>query len=144
MAQNKNVNRGIFILRICFPLLMLLEHGWPKVRTLLSGDPIRFADPIGLGVTLSFILVAFAESVCMIPVMAGFFNRLFLIPPIINFTVATFLFHRSDPFTGKEKAFMFLLVFIILFIIGKGPFNIQDRWFKKKRPKNPILNFLSQ
>ncbi|MFX1238154.1 MAG: DoxX family protein, partial [Promethearchaeota archaeon] len=79
MAKNRISNLGIFILRVTFPLMLLLAYGWPKFKVLVSGNPIQFADPIGLGVTLSFFLVVIAEFFCMIPVVLGFFNRFFLI-----------------------------------------------------------------
>jgi putative oxidoreductase len=77
----------------------------------------------------------------MIPVILGFFTRFFLIPPIINMAVAAFIFHSADPFAVKEKAIMYLIVFVALFFTGPGKFSLQAV-LKKDWFKNPVLKFI--
>jgi putative oxidoreductase len=128
---------GIFFLRIFGGFLMVYGHGWPKLMRLLSGDPIRFADPLGLGPTLSFVLVIFAEFLCASLVILGLFTRLSTIPLVFSLSVAAFIHHSGDPFRNKELALLFLLIFFTLFLTGPGSYslhkglNIKSRLSKK-------------
>ena len=54
-------NLGLLFLRVSIGLLMLVGHGWPKLKKLTSGEPIQFPDPIGIGSEVGFVLVVFAE-----------------------------------------------------------------------------------
>lgn len=44
--------------------------------------------------------------------------------------VAFFVIHGNDPFATKELAFVYLVVFILMYIIGPGKFAV-DRWIRK-------------
>lgn len=57
-------NLSLLILRLAGGLMML-THGYPKFRKLLSGD-FSFADPIGLGEEFSLVATVFAEFICSI------------------------------------------------------------------------------
>jgi putative oxidoreductase len=143
MLKVKALNWGLLILRVGIPLMMMLGHGWAKVSKLFSGAEVQFVDPLGLGAGLSFILITFSEFFCMFPVILGFYTRLFLVPPIIGMAVAAFLYHGSDPFGTKEKALLYLMVFIALFLTGPGSLALQPQRRKDKLKKR-FLNFFSQ
>lgn len=126
--MNKNVaDLGLLILRIGFAG-MLLTHGIPKIN-LLFESPIKFADPIGVGETTTLILALIGEVVAPILILIGFKTKLATIPSIITMFVAIFVIHASDPIDVKEKAILYLVVFLVIFLTGAGKYSIDG--FKK-------------
>ncbi len=104
----------------------MMTHGVPKVQKIMGGD-LSFGDPIGLGPEISLILTAFAEAFCGLLIVLGLGTRLASIPLIITMGVAGFIHHASDPFGGKEKALLFLLIFVVLLITGGGKYSMEQR-----------------
>lgn len=128
---NKNYqNTGIAVLRIGFGLMLAIAHGWPTVKGIFTGV-IDYPDPLGLGSRTTMGLMGFAEFFCALFVALGLFTRVTLLPLIIGFLVAVFIFHGNDPFDDKERAFHYLIVFVVLFITGPGSHVITDL-FKRK------------
>jgi len=127
MKKNTSITWGIFLLRIFGSFFMIYGHGGPKLIRLISGDPIRFANPIGIGAAPSFILVVFAEFLCALFIFLGLFTRLSAIPLIVSMFVAAFIQHGSDSFAGKELALTYLLIFATLFLTGPGCYSLQKR-----------------
>ncbi len=111
--------------------LMILTHGWSKISNFTS-TLSTFRDPIGLGSAVSLQLAIFAEFFCAILLGLGFLTRLSLIPLIFTMAVAAFIVHADDPFSTKEKALLFLLVFIFQFFAGPGRYSV-DHQIKNKR-----------
>lgn len=120
--KNNFKNLALAILRIGFSGL-LLTHGIPKIGRLFA-DNIEFPNPIGLGATLSLILVLIAEVVAPAFVIIGYKTKLATIPTIILMTVAAFIVHASDPIGTKEKALLFLIGFVVIFLAGPGKYSI--------------------
>ena len=118
------------ILRLTLGLLML-SHGIPKLMKFLDGN-MEFGDPIGIGVTASLALTIFAEVICSILLIVGFWTRLALIPLIITMVVAAFIVHSADPLGTKEPALMYLFGYIALFLLGSGKYGV-DAILNKKR-----------
>ncbi|MEX2603719.1 MAG: DoxX family protein [Gracilimonas sp.] len=116
---------AILILRIGAGAL-IFTHGLPKLLKVLSGD-FSFADPIGIGPELSLILAAFAESICGIFVVLGLGTRLSAIVLSINMAVAFFFAHAGDPFGSKEKAILFLVMFVVILFTGAGKYSIDKK-----------------
>jgi putative oxidoreductase len=123
VRKDQYIDVAILVLRIWIGCFML-THGAPKLMKFFSSDPIQFADPIGIGTTASLVLVVFAEFFCSCFLILGLGTRAFLIPLIINMSVAGFIAHANDPFGKKEMAFLFLLVYLILFVLGSGKYSI--------------------
>ncbi|MBI3259675.1 MAG: DoxX family protein [Ignavibacteriae bacterium] len=130
MRYNSSVDLIIFVARIWIGCFML-THGTPKLMQFFSNEPLHFADPLGIGITASLSLAVFAEFFCACFLILGLASRAFLIPLIINMSVAGFIFHVNDPFGKKEMAFLFLLVYLILFVLGSGKYSI-DRMIERK------------
>ena len=114
----------ILVIRILFGLLFL-SHGYNKLMLHASMADL-FADPFGLGSTISFWLVVFAEVVCSFALIFGILQRVTLIPMIIAMAVAFFVVHGGDAFAAKELSFIYLTVFIILYITGPGEFSFDS------------------
>jgi putative oxidoreductase len=120
---DKTRHIGLLVVRVVLGFSMAYGHGWGKVERLFGSDPIRFADPFGLGAEISLALVAFAEFFCSILVALGAFTRLATIPLIITMLVA-WSRHFDDPFARQEKALMYLAVFIALLLVGAGKYSV--------------------
>ena len=121
---------GLLIPRIGAPLLLFTGHGWPKLVQ-FNERLNTFADPIGLGPPVSFLLVLFAEVVCSTLVLLGFLTRLAVIPPIVFFLVAAFIHHADDPWQRKEFALIFLTPFLALLFTGAGRFSFDAKMGRK-------------
>ena len=102
----------LLIVRIVFGVL-LMNHGiekWANYQELSTAFP----DPLGIGSPLSL----------------GFLYRLAMIPMIFTMGVAFFVIHGNDPFAVKELAFIYLVVFMLMYIVGPGKFAV-DHWLGK-------------
>ena len=114
----------LLALRILFGVL-LLSHGIQK-WTNFSVMSESFPDPLGVGSTLSLGLAVFGEV-----------YRLAMIPMVFTMGMAFFVIHGNDPFAVKELAFIYLVVFVLMYITGPGKFSIDhvisSALYKKKR-----------
>lgn len=122
----KNFNDlGLLILRVAFGGLML-THGIPKI-SMLSDNPIEFPDPLGIGASSSLILTLLGEVVAPILIIIGFKTKIAAIPAALTMLVAAFVVHLSDPIATKEKALLYLFVFVVIFLAGPGKFSIDKK-----------------
>jgi len=122
-TRDESLDLLVFILRICIAAFMI-THGWPKLLRLLEGGEIQFGNPIGLGPTLSLILVVFAEFFCSVLIGIGLGTRLASIPLIFTMLVAAFIAHADDPFRQKEMALLYLLFYILLLVVGSRKYSL--------------------
>ncbi|PWK19574.1 DoxX family protein [Xanthomarina spongicola] len=105
---------------------MMLVHGIPKIERLFS-SPIEFGDPIGVGPTLSLILALIGEVIAPLFIIVGFKTKLAAIPAAITMFVAAFIVHLEDDFGTKEKALLYLVCFIVIFLAGPGKYAIDNK-----------------
>ena len=122
---------AMLLLRLTFGGLMLLNHGWGKMIKLFTEDPIRFADPIGIGMAPSLALTVFAEALCAFLIVIGLGTRLATIPLIITMLVAVFVIHWADPFGDKEMALLYLIPYLAILLMGPGKISL-DSMIKSK------------
>lgn len=118
----------LLLLRVGVGIVML-THGYPKLKMLFEGGEISFIDPIGIGMTFSLILVVFAEFLCSIFVMLGLFTRLTVIPLIITMLIAVFIHHAADPFSVQEKGVLYLFIYVTILFFGSGRYSIDRLLF---------------
>jgi len=106
---------------------MLYGHGWGKLMSVFGGN-FQFLDPLGIGPTASLILAAFAEGICSLLIMFGFWTRLASLILTINMAVAVFLVHlpAGDWFGDMELPVIYLLAFFVIFLLGPGNFSVDD------------------
>ena len=135
-------NIGLLFFRISVSLLMIGAHGLPKFNRLFSGDEIKFFDPFGIGAVASLSLAVFSELVLAVFTILGIFTRFSSVGLIITMVIAAFLYHAEDPFRVKEKAILFLISYIFLFITGPGKFALQSFIESKISMKNKYVKFL--
>lgn len=133
MNKTLKTDIGLLIFRVGVAFLMLYAHGFSKIMLLFSGEEIQFVDPIGLGVTFSFILVALAEFVCSLLIVIGLGTRWAALALTIAMGVATFVQHFGQDFAdaSKQMASLFFLSFLLISFLGAGRISI-DAVIKKK------------
>lgn len=112
----------LLVLRILFGGLLLV-HGIQKLNNFADLSAV-FPDPMGVGSRISLMLAIFGEIACSIGFILGALYRLALIPMIFTMGMAFFIIHGNDAFAAKELAFIYLIVFILLYITGPGKFSI--------------------
>lgn len=120
--SDASMSIGIFFLRVAAGGLMI-PHGYSKLQN-FSKMSSRFADPFGLGPTVSLSLSIFAEFVCAILIIIGLATRLATIAPIINMAVAVFIAHKGDIFDTGETAALFLAIFVTILFTGPGKYSV--------------------
>lgn len=117
------IDVALLILRVAIGMLML-RHGIPKIKKLLSPEPIHFFKTFGLSEKQSLTAAAFVEvffSVCLI---LGLGTQLAVLPLLFTMLIAAFYTLKSQPFDTKELPVLFLLVYITLFLSGSGKFSL--------------------
>ena len=120
--KTKTLNFGLLILRVGFSAA-ILTHGYGKFMKVLAGD-FSFGDPIGIGPAASLILCAIAEFIAPIFLIVGWKTCWFSLIAVINMLVAFIIAHDGDPFSKKEKSFLFLIAFVVLYFTGPGKYSI--------------------
>ena len=112
----------LLVLRIFFGVL-LMSHGiqkWSNFQEMSA----TFPDPLGVGSPLSLGLAIFGEMVCSMGFIIGLLYRLAMLPMIFTMGMAFFVIHGNDPFSVKELALVYLVVFILMYISGPGKFSV--------------------
>jgi putative oxidoreductase len=127
---DNQINAALLFLRIVVGVFML-THGTGKLVTLFGNGPVEFADPIGIGPAASLALATLAEFVCSLLLIFGAATRFAVVPLITTMLVAGIIVHADDPFAVKEKAFLFLTVFITLAIAGAGNISVDRLIYKR-------------
>ena len=141
-AERKEMSAsiGLLILRLGIGGY-LITHGWGKLQMLLAGGAETFGDPIGLGSTLSLLLVTTSEFLCALLIVLGLATRLAAVPVVITMAVAAFVIHAGDPWTmeaaanaffsgasktwfSKEPALLYLIPFLSLVFTGGGKISL--------------------
>ena len=109
---------------------MFLTHGLQKLANFKALSD-SFPGIMGMGSTVSLALAIFAEVFCTLGFITGFLYRLSMIPMIFTMAVAAFVVHAHDPFSAKEMALLYLLIFVVMYILGPGSIAA-DYFFVKK------------
>lgn len=146
-SQGLGNSIGLLILRLGIGGY-LLTHGWGKLQMMLAGDFAGFGDPIGLGGSLSLVLVTTAEFFCALAVIFGLATHLAAAVIVFSMAVAAFVAHGADPWTmgeaarrfmsgaskswaSREPALLYLIPFLALVFTGAGSLSL-DRWIRTR------------
>ncbi len=119
----------LLAMRLLFGVLFF-THGYQKFmnyETLANG---AFPDPLGISSELSVTLAILSETLCAIAFVFGFLFRLTTLPMIFTMLVAFFVVHQGNVLEG-ELAFIYLIVFFLMYIAGAGRYSI-DHWIARK------------
>ena len=120
-ANRYGVSLFLLAMRVFIGMLFMM-HGLDKAVNfnILVGN---FPDPLGIGPFATLLLVVFAELFCAIFFIFGLLYRIIMIPMIIAMAVAFFGIHHSD-MTQGELAFLYFVIFILMYIAGPGRFSL--------------------
>lgn len=122
MTISRYNNFALLVLRVGLSGMML-THGIPKIERLFN-TPVEFPDPLGIGALWSLLLTLLGEVVAPILIIIGLKSRHSSIVALITMLVAAFVVHANDPFGKKEKALLYALGFLVVFLAGPGKFSI--------------------
>lgn len=120
--KKSSIDFGLLLMRVGFSVGMM-THGYGKFLKVIQGN-FEFGDPIGIGPTFSLILAAIGEFIAPILIILGWKTRLATIFPTITMIVAFVIAHDGDPFSKKEKAFVYLIAFLTLYFTGPGKYSL--------------------
>lgn len=121
---------GLLILRVAAGVLMM-THGWSKIQN-FEGMVESGFDPVGMGATLSVVMLIGAEFIAALFIVLGLLTRLSAIPLIVAMSVAAFVAHASDPLQVKELSLIYLTIFASLMITGAGKYSLDSILFRNK------------
>jgi putative oxidoreductase len=116
---------GLLFFRVSVSFSLAFGHGLGKFQKFISGNEIKFMSFLDMGETFSFFLAMAAEFFCSLLIAAGLLTRINSIFIIATMAVAAFVAHADDPFARKEKAFLYLASYILLFFTGPGRYSLQ-------------------
>ena len=120
--KKASIDFGLLLMRVGFSVGMM-THGYGKFLKVIQGN-FEFGDPIGIGPTFSLILAAIGEFIAPILIILGWKTRLATIFPTLTMLVAFAISHDGDPFSRKEKAFVYLIAFLTLYFTGPGKYSL--------------------
>ena len=120
--KKASIDFGLLLMRVGFSAGMM-THGYGKFLKVIQGN-FEFGDPIGIGPTVSLILAAIGEFIAPILIILGWKTRLATIFPTLTMLVAFAITHDGDPFSRKEKAFVYLIAFLTLYFTGPGKYSL--------------------
>lgn len=123
MLSKSYNNTALLFLRVAFSLC-LMTHGYGKFLKLINGN-FEFADPLGLGAIPSLIFAVLGEFIAPIFIIIGYHTRLASVFSIITMGVITFVVHADDPFKTMEKALLFFIAFIVVYLAGPGKYSLK-------------------
>ncbi len=121
---------GLLLLRVGLAFGLVYGHGWGKLTGLIGGGG-GFPDPLGIGSGPSHLLAVLAEFVTPLAIAVGFMTRLATVPTIILFLVAFFVVHGGDAFLDREKAFLYLIGYLVVLLTGPGRMSLDHKLRRK-------------
>ncbi len=132
-TNSKSFSLLLLCLRLLFGLMLML-HGLEKVYNYTELCFV-FPDPIHIGSEISLLFVIFAEILCSIFFIIGALYRIMMIPMVITMLVAFFHIHEGSIVEG-ELAFIYLLMFILMYISGPGQYSIDAKIYEYLHSKD--------
>lgn len=132
-TDSKSFSLLLLCLRLLFGLMLML-HGLEKVYNYTELCFV-FPDPIHIGSEISLLFVIFAEILCSIFFIIGALYRIMMIPMVITMLVAFFHIHEGSIVEG-ELAFIYLLMFILMYISGPGQYSIDAKIYEYLHSKD--------
>lgn len=100
----------------------MLSHGIPKLMAFATLKE-TFPDPLGVGSMVSLMLSIGAEVGCSLLLILGLFTRLAVLPLAFTMLMAFFVIHSADPFSTRELAMMYFMIYVAIFSLGSGNYS---------------------
>lgn len=118
-----SIDVALLVLRVTIGILML-RHGIPKIKKLISPEPIQFFATFGLSEINSLRMAAFVEVFFSSCLILGLGTQITAIPLLFTMVIAAFHTLGSQPFDKKELPVLFLLIYLTLLLCGSGRFSL--------------------
>ena len=132
-TDSKSFSLLLLVLRLFFGIMLML-HGIDKLYNYTELCFV-FPDPLGIGSEVSLILVIFGELFCSFAFMFGALYRLCMIPMLVVMLFAFFYVHGGS-MTQGELAFIYLIVFAVMYISGPGQYSIDAKIYEYLHAKD--------
>ncbi|MEM7008209.1 MAG: DoxX family protein [Thermodesulfobacteriota bacterium] len=120
-------NLALFLFRILVSAAMILGHGLGK---LLNPEPF-IQNIVNMGLPMpeiSAYLAIAAETLLPLLIIFGLFTRVSALIAGLNMAVAAFAVHLlifADPFSKLELAFLYMVCFLFIALVGPGGWTVQ-------------------
>ena len=117
--------RGISFLTLCLRVffgVFFMMHGLDKM-TNFSVLSETYPSIMGFGSYMTLMISIFAEFCCSLFLITGLLVRITVLPMIVAMAVAFFDVHDAMMPEG-ELAFIYLIIFIILYATGPGRYSL--------------------
>ena len=121
-------NLGLALLRI-IPSALMITHGYPKFQKVVNQD-FEFAEPlagIGMNGAVTLVIAVLAEFFAPILIILGFKTKWVSLLTAATMAVAAFIVHFSDPVKVKEKALLYLVIYVVIFLMCPGKYSLDQR-----------------
>ena len=122
---------GLLLSRVFIGLSMAFAHGLGKIQ-----DPsgvIKGAASMGFPMPEFFgWAAAFSEFICGLLLALGLATRPAALMLIFTMATAAFIRHAPDDYATKEKALLYLAMFVIFLFFGGGRWSIDALLMKRK------------
>ena len=119
--RGKGVSLLILVVRVFFGILFF-THGLDKMMN-FNELVDSYPSVLGFGSYMTLMVSIFCEFCCSLFLIAGLLDRIMTIPMIVAMGVAFFDIHDAV-FPEGELAFIYFIVFIVLFVTGPGKFSV--------------------
>lgn len=119
--RGKGVSLLILVVRVFFGILFF-THGLDKMMN-FNELVDSYPSVLGFGSYMTLMVSIFCEFCCSLFLIAGLLDRVMTIPMIVAMGVAFFDIHDAL-FPEGELAFIYFIVFIVLFVTGPGKFSV--------------------
>jgi putative oxidoreductase len=145
-TRDRLASGGMLVLRVCFGLMMLVGHGWPKIgkfEHLKDGWAVPNLPLLSLmSPPVSLIMTIFAEVGCAALLVFGLMTRPAAFILGFAMLVAAFqvnagadFFMPIPPDFSKEPALLYAIPCLVLIITGAGKWSADALIYKEKRRK---------
>ena len=125
----RSTDIGLLLLRVFTGLALALAHGRGKFP-----PSQRFVEGVGkMGFPVPEVFAwaaAGSELIGGVLLAIGLLTRPSAALIAMTVGTAAFLRHANDPFSGKEKALLFLAVAILFVLAGAGRYSV-DAWMRR-------------
>jgi putative oxidoreductase len=122
---------GLFLSRLFIGLSMAFAHGLGKIQ-----NPSQIIDGVtSMGFPMPEVFgwaAIISEFLGAILLAIGLATRPAALMLIVTMSVAAFKVHAADPFDVKEKALLYLAMFVIYLFLGGGRWSVDALIMKRK------------
>ena len=123
-------NIAVLFLRFAIGLSMAFGHGMGKIPP--SEGFIKGVGGMGFPAPAVFAWAAgISEFFGGLLIAIGLLTRPSAFFGAVTMFVAFFIRHADDPFGRKEKALLYLVIFVFLMVTGPGKYSLDERINKK-------------